>query len=240
METKKIFQQIPLIMAEVDPIAKNRNNQSQGYKFRGIDDVYAAVQTILAKHKVFPVPTVLESTREERSTKSGGVMTFVIIKMKYTFYAEDGSSFESIVIGEGSDTGDKASNKAMSVAQKYCLIQVLCIPTEDPKDPENDHNEPKAKPQTKLLPQPAPKPSTGVHKQGDDNSPIVTENQLKRLWAIAGKAEMSAPEVKALAEQFGYTGSSKVMPVGYYNKICDHMESIVRSKEAGGAKWITS
>jgi len=55
MEKNKIFQQIPLIMAEIDPVAKSRSNQAQGYKFRGIDDVYAAVQATLAKHKVFPV-----------------------------------------------------------------------------------------------------------------------------------------------------------------------------------------
>jgi hypothetical protein len=36
------------------------------------------------------------------------------------------------------DSGDKASNKAMSVGHKYAFLQALCIPTVEPKDPEND------------------------------------------------------------------------------------------------------
>jgi hypothetical protein len=46
-----------------------------------------------------------------------------------------------VVIGEGMDSGDKASNKAMAVAHKYAIIQVFAIPTEDDKDPENDSHE---------------------------------------------------------------------------------------------------
>ena len=56
--------------------------------------------------------------------------------MKYTFYAEDGSSVSAVVQGEGMDSADKSSNKAMSVAFKYACFQVLCIPTEEMKDPD--------------------------------------------------------------------------------------------------------
>jgi len=218
MEKNKIFQQIPLIMAEIDPVAKSRSNQAQGYKFRGIDDVYAAVQATLAKHKVFPVPTVLESTREERPTKSGGVMTFAIIKMKYTFYAEDGSSFESVVVGEGSDTGDKASNKAMSVAQKYCLIQVLCIPTEEPKDPEHDSPE--------KLPSPNPKEVSETEKLANKSGWVINDKQIKRMFAIASSKGVSNLEVKALAEKHGHKGSSKDMLSNCYNAVCAELEAM--------------
>jgi hypothetical protein len=70
--------------------------------------------------------------------------------MKYTFYAKDGSSISAVVIGEGMDSGDKASNKAMAVALKYALLQVFCIPTEDTKDPDADSHDLKndTKPET--------------------------------------------------------------------------------------------
>jgi hypothetical protein len=42
------------------------------------------------------------------------------------------------MIGEAMDSGDKSANKAMSAAQKYALLQVFCIPTEEPKDTENE------------------------------------------------------------------------------------------------------
>ena len=52
-------------------------------------------------------------------------------KIKYIFYAEDGTSVEAITIGEGMDSGDKATNKSMAIAMKYALFQVFCIPTEE-------------------------------------------------------------------------------------------------------------
>ena len=33
---------------------------------------------------------------------------------------------------------NKATNKALSVAMKYAMLEAFCIPTSDPKDPEND------------------------------------------------------------------------------------------------------
>lgn len=136
----RIFKAISLVMADIDAISKNQTNKQQGFKFRGIDDVYNELHGRLAKHGVFTVPEVLTESREERTTKSGGVLTYVIMRVKYTFYAEDGSSVSAIVVGEASDSGDKASNKAMSIAHKYALIQVLAIPTADDKDP--DHSTP--------------------------------------------------------------------------------------------------
>ena len=106
----------------------------------------------LVKNRIFVSPEVLEHTREERVTKSGSVLTYSILRIKYTFYAEDGSSVSAVVIGEGMDSGDKSSNKAMSVAFKYACFQALCIPTEEMKDPDGETPE-QIKPKT---PSPAP------------------------------------------------------------------------------------
>lgn len=133
----KIFEAIPKIMSEVGAIQKTRRNeQGSGYMFRGIDDVYAALQPLLHKYGVFFAPTVLEATREERQSKSGGNLIYTVLKVKYIFFADDGSTFESVVTGEAMDSGDKSSNKAMSAALKYVLLQVFCIPTEEEKDTE--------------------------------------------------------------------------------------------------------
>jgi hypothetical protein len=133
----KIFELIPKIMSEVGAIEKTRTNtQGSGYKFRGIDDVYAALQPLLYKHGVFFVPSVLKTVREERQSKAGGNLIYTVLEVKYTFFADDGSTFESVVTGEAMDSGDKSSNKAMSAALKYVLLQVFCIPTEEEKDTE--------------------------------------------------------------------------------------------------------
>lgn len=136
-ESKKIYAAISAIMSEVGIIAKTRqNSQGSGYMFRGIDDVYAALQPLLHKHKVFFVPFVIENCREERQSKSGGNLIYTVLKVQYTFFAEDGSSFFAVVTGEAMDSSDKSCNKAMSAALKVCCLQVFCIPTEEEKDTE--------------------------------------------------------------------------------------------------------
>lgn len=138
----KIFEVIPKIMAEVGFISKDRKNVIQNYRFRGIDDVYFAMQPVLSKHGVFYTSEVVENLREERQTKAGGNLLYSILKMKFTFYADDGSNISCVTVGEAMDSSDKASNKAMSSALKYALLQLFCIPTDEPKDVENDHHVP--------------------------------------------------------------------------------------------------
>lgn len=133
-----IYQSITKIMEEVPSIGKTQRNKTQGFMYRGIDDVMNALQPLLAKNKVFIVPEILEQMREERTTSKGGNLIYSICKIKYKFYAEDGSSVEAITIGEGMDSGDKATNKAMAIAMKYALFQVFCIPTDEMKDPDSE------------------------------------------------------------------------------------------------------
>lgn len=124
-----IYVQLAKVMGEVGAVGKTRKNPQQGYQFRGIDDVMAHVQDLLAKHCVVVVPRVVEREREMLDTKSGGKMSSVRLLVDHTFYAEDGSSVVCTTLGEAMDSGDKASNKAMSAALKYALTQTLMIPT---------------------------------------------------------------------------------------------------------------
>lgn len=140
-----IYESITALMQEVEAVGKNDKNAQQGFMYRGIDSVMNAMQPLLAKHKIFVVPEVLEQQREERQTSRGGNLIYSICKIRFTFYAEDGSSVSAVVIGEASDMSDKATNKAMSVAFKYALFQVFCIPTEEMKDPDAEYNEIAAK-----------------------------------------------------------------------------------------------
>lgn len=140
MEKQLIFIKIPLIMSKVWIIWKDRKNDQQWYKFRWIDDMYNALNQHLSDEKVFFTSEILSSSREERTTKSWWVLTYSIITMKFTAYAEDWSNVSSTTVGEAMDSWDKSMNKAMSTAYKYALMQIFCIPTEDEKDTEvNTH-----------------------------------------------------------------------------------------------------
>lgn len=140
--TPAIYRAISGVIADVGAVGKDKINKQQGFKFRSVDDVYNALHPALAKNKVFIVPEILEQSREVvGTTKNGAKMTLVICKIKFTFYAEDGSFVESVIIGEALDTGDKATNKAMAIAYKYACFQVFCIPTEEMVDPDAESPE---------------------------------------------------------------------------------------------------
>ena len=144
-----IYESIVAIMGEGYSVAKDKKNAQQGFKYRGIDDVMNTFYPLLSKYKVFCVPEVLERSREERETKNGSGLLYSILKVKYTFYAEDGTFVSAVVIGEGMDSGDKASNKAMAVAMKYAMFQVFCIPTEEMTDPDAE-TPPESKPKPQV------------------------------------------------------------------------------------------
>lgn len=140
-EKKNIYESMAAVMEDCGAVAKNDKNPQQGYKYRGIDAVMNALNPALRKNHVFVVPEVLEQTREERQTTKGATLIYSITKVRYTFYAEDGSNVSAVVIGEGMDSGDKSMNKAMSAAFKYACFQTLCIPTEEMRDSEEETHE---------------------------------------------------------------------------------------------------
>lgn len=178
-----IYESITAIMQEIPAIGKEKKNQQQGFKYRGIDDVMNALQPILAKHKVFVVPEVLEQKREERVTGKGGTLLYSLMKIKYTFYAEDGSSVYAVVIGEGMDSGDKASNKAMAIALKYAFFQVFCIPTEEMKDPDAETPEASSpKKQTPAIPAEQPKPEQACTCEACGKQIRDAKNSAGEVW----------------------------------------------------------
>lgn len=133
-----IYEAISRCMEEIGAVGKDAVNKQQGFKYRGIDAVMNAINPALTKNHVFIVPEVLDQSREERTTKSSGALIYSVCRIKYTFYAEDGSCIEAVTVGEGMDSGDKATNKAMAIAFKYACFQVFCIPTEEMKDPDEE------------------------------------------------------------------------------------------------------
>lgn len=151
-----IYQAIASIMQKGNAIGKNKRNDQQKFMYRGIDDVLNTFNPLMAEAGIFCVPEVLEATREERQGRNGGNLIYSVMKVKYTFYAADGSNVSATVIGEGMDSGDKASNKAMSVAMKYAMFQVFCIPTEEMIDPDGETPEP-SKPKRSADNPPPPK-----------------------------------------------------------------------------------
>ena len=107
-----IYGQLAKVMADLPAIGKNQKNLQQKFNFRGIDDIYNAIQPVMAKHGIVSVPDAIRNVdRKEVKTKNGGTGIHQTSQHTFLFYAEDGSRVSVDAIGEGIDYGDKVSNK---------------------------------------------------------------------------------------------------------------------------------
>ena len=142
----QIYKKMSEVMRDIGSVGKDQKNSAQGFKFRGIDQFVNSLYPALTKHGVFMAPRCVSEQHElkevQRSSGKNGVDKHVTIMMEYDFYAEDGSK---VTVGpipaEGLDSGDKATNKALSAALKYALIQTFAIPTEDMAEADLDSPE---------------------------------------------------------------------------------------------------
>ena len=154
-------------------IAKDHTNtQGAGYKFRGIDDVYNAISPLLAEHGLCILPRMLTRECTERESKSGNALFYVTVKAEFDFVSSiDGSKHTVSTFGEAMDSGDKATNKAMSAAYKYAAFQAFAIPTAGDNDADAQTH--------------AVAPAKIVHGAADsvlkDNPPIHPNRQAELL-----------------------------------------------------------
>lgn len=147
METKLVYKAISAVAGELSEqgIKKEKKQGSQvTYAFRGIDAVYNALAPALVKHGLLILPRCTERTSCERVSKSGGALFYITVRAEFDFVSvEDGSIHTVVTYGEAMDSGDKATNKAMSIAYKYAAFQAFCIPTEETAaDPDAEIHHP--------------------------------------------------------------------------------------------------
>lgn len=141
----KVYGAIAAVMSDLSKIGimKDKRNSQQGFMYRGVDDVMNTLAPLLSKHGLLILPRVLKREMIERQSKSGGALFYVTLDIEFDFVcAEDGSKHTvGPLIGEAMDSGDKASNKATSIAYKYACFQAFCIPTEADNDPDSQTHE---------------------------------------------------------------------------------------------------
>jgi hypothetical protein len=198
----KVYKAISAVMADlaVDGIGKDRKNEQQNYKFRGIDDVYNALSSTLAKNGLLMLPRVLSREVAERVSAKGSVLFYVTVEAEFDLVAsEDGSTHTIKTYGEAMDSGDKATNKAMSAAFKYAAMQAFCIPTEG----DNDTDATTHVVTPKNPPEPV-KPLT-LSERADRFETVLrqtTPDDLSKVWAKASGlcAELDAALPERLAE----------------------------------------
>lgn len=220
-QKKNIYESMAEVMAKVGAISKNSRNREQGFLYRGVDAVYNALQPALIESKVFVLPEVLNTEREERTTKNGGRLIFTRLTVKYTFYAEDGTSVVSVVVGEGMDSADKSSNKALSACFKYACFQAFCIPTEELIDSDAETPPPSVparevkrqeEAKTQIPPQNAQEPQRATEAPQTSNNMPKAENAgktaVERVTSYVVKSRMSADKIMSIGKHYGVNALS--------------------------------
>ena len=132
-----VYQAISNVTAELarSGIGKTKRNTQQGFAYRGVDDVMQALAAALPKCGLVMLPRVTNRTERAAPSKSGGTIYTVILDVEWDLVSTvDGTLHTIVVQGESMDSGDKATNKALSAAYKYAAVLAFSIPLEGIED----------------------------------------------------------------------------------------------------------
>lgn len=200
-----VYQAICAVAKEMaaEGISKARKNQQQGYSFRGIDDVYNALAPRLASHGLVILPRMIGRTVTERETAKGGVLFYVVVEAEFDFVsASDGTRHTIKTYGEAMDSGDKATNKAMSAAYKYAAMQAFCIPIEGDNDADATTHEV------------APRRRAAPFDSNETFSLIANAGSIKALTNLYHQAQDQGANPEQMAKVADACAARKAMLLG--------------------------
>lgn len=231
----KVYAAIAAVTHEMskEGISKDRKNESQGYAFRGIDDVYGALSPLLSKHKLCVLPRVTQREVVERQNARGNALFYTTLTVEFDFVsAEDGSRHTVVTVGEAMDSGDKSCNKAMSAAYKYACFQAFCIPTEGDNDADATTHvvAPKAAPAPAPAPKaaaPAPKPLPERVTKAPAPGPTITAAQVDDLKAFSDTANVP---LASICKKYSIA-TIDLLPAGEFDGVVARLNEIIASHE---------
>lgn len=129
-----LMEKIVAIMGEVQKLQKDDNVEFGKTKYRALSEekVTTIMHEKLVKYGIVVIPVDYKWSRE-------GTITHVDAKYRI-INAENPEDFIEVVsCGDGADTQDKGSGKAMTYAYKYMWLRTFAIPTgEDPDKVSSD------------------------------------------------------------------------------------------------------
>lgn len=197
-----VIEALNAVMAEVQAVGKTDRNTQQGYNFRGIDAVVNAAGPAFRRHGIVAVPLLESATYRDVQTSTGKPSRECTVQVRYRFYGPAGDYVDAVVPGESMDFGDKGTPKAMSVAYRIALLQVLTIPTHE-LDPDSQSYERDNAPTRPKRPAPKPAPEqlkehAGLAQRIADAGDVET---LRELWTVVTESVREGRITSAQAEE---------------------------------------
>jgi len=233
--SENIEQALAAIYGAVGYVQKERK-QGLNYSFASESALIEALRPAMVAAGVTVRVVGLSDVAHEAITvgKSESVMqrTTLVATVRFA-HAPSATHVDVVAAGEGMDSGDKSSNKAMTCALKYALRQTFLIETGD--DPDRDTVEPEQRPARQ-----AAKPTPMVNREtGEITAPEPEwKPQLGKLLKDAGlKMADLAPVIGAPITQANY-----VKAISYWLGVqeTDVFDLVGRALEMKGAAHDTA
>ena len=227
-----ILKALAEVRAAVPGVPKTGHAPAQmgGYAYSSESDVLGAYNPAMNAAGLIVLPAVLEAHERFADTKSGGKFTFVRVVMQFTLAHKDGDVWPTPLRweAEGSDSGDKATAKAITSATKYFLTSLF--QAEKGTDPDADGNGPSPAPARKAPAQPTPRaasapPVPSSPQAAAQGTPALTEAEFKQaLMDMAFVGEKSVLDLASYWKQPAIAKLRKCMSP-------DQLETFDASKE---------
>ena len=212
-----VFERISFVIATMEGVGKLQKNSAPGqggYSYRGIEDITKMLRPLFGRAGIFFLPRVNLREVSTVPTKSGGSQQVCELEVEWTIYGIKGDYVTCTTWGEAADVSDKATNKAMTAAYKYALLQVFCI-----SDPDDDAD--KVTP-AERAPRPyAQKPEVAPASSGKPGGPSESQKKL----------------IGTLMEEVGVSRETRAMYAGFC--IDRKIESIGDISQGEAQKVIT-
>jgi hypothetical protein len=215
------------VMEDISNVPKtgqmtNRKGELQ-YRFLKSADVLTAIGTAFRKHAVMVQSKDCRITHAEHSVSGQAGSTLWVsawVEITYVFTSlVDGSVLEFASAGEGRDSSDKATSKAMTVALKWALTQAFAIATND-TDPEAER--PMVVQDPQYAPAPPPANETDAQRAAREayesrrrsqETPAATEHRAQAAQSQPAPADPLGAATEALTEGLGARPVDKTKPI---------------------------
>jgi hypothetical protein len=126
---KNLYQKLAIISNEIGCIKKTGKNVQQNYNYIEYANIAAEIRSKFARYGVVIVPGVKGYAVDNVTTARGGTGFHYTLDMSFTVINTDDPNerIESPWLGEATDYGDKAVNKAETSGEKYFIMKLLNI-----------------------------------------------------------------------------------------------------------------
>lgn len=183
---KGLVRKLAEVMLEVERVPKNGRNEFHRYDYATEADIADAVRKSMAVRSLMLIPSVEKTEWETTTTPKGGTQKLCTLTVRFRIMdGESGEHQDFTIMGQGQDSGDKATYKALTGAEKYAMLKLFLIPTGD--DPEAD-----SAPAQRHAPQQTQRPQT----QTQAGTPGAREQAEIALSEATTRAEVEAVVTK--------------------------------------------